>query len=136
MGRNSENYKKCHKSIGMTTKSKENVKMYAKYSKKVKRYWPENVKQLPFFLILQWSRFVFAESKIWIKCNQIETFGFWSLQSNYWMVHKQSKYWMVQNLSKYWIAFHESKFWIACSNYRLNHPMYGLLEHKTEVVFL
>ena len=37
VGRNSENYKKCHKSIGMTTKSKENVKMYAKYSKSVKR---------------------------------------------------------------------------------------------------
>ena len=35
--RNSENYKKCHKSIGMTTKSKENVKMYTKYSKSVKR---------------------------------------------------------------------------------------------------
>ena len=33
-------------------------------------------------------------------------------------------------------SIHESKFWIACSNYRLNHPMYGLLEHKTEVVFL
>ena len=31
---------------------------------------------------------------------------------------------------------HESKFWIACSNYRLNHPIYGLLVHKTEVVFL
>jgi hypothetical protein len=35
--RNSENYKKCHKSIGMTTKSKEDVKMYTKYSKSVKR---------------------------------------------------------------------------------------------------
>ena len=33
-------------------------------------------------------------------------------------------------------SIHKSKFWIACSNYRLNHPMYGLLEHKTEVVFL
>ena len=33
-------------------------------------------------------------------------------------------------------SIQESKFWIACSNYRLNHPMCGLLEHKTEVAFL
>ena len=35
--RNSENCRKCQKSIGMTTKSKEDVKMYTKYSKSVKR---------------------------------------------------------------------------------------------------
>ena len=96
-----------------------------KCQKEVRLAW--ECKKAIFFKIMQWSRFVFAESKIWIKCNQIETFGFWSLQSNYWMVQKQSKYWMVQKWSKYWIAFHESKFWIACSNYRLNHPIYGLL---------
>ena len=69
---------------------------------------------------------MFAESKIWIKCNQIETFGFGPYNPIIGWFKSDPNIGSIQ----------ESKFWIACSNYRLNHPMYGLLGHKTEVVCL
>ena len=113
MERNPENYKKCHKSIGMTTKSKENVKMYAKYSKSVKRYWPKNVKQLPFFS----NSTMIKICVCWIlNLDQMQSnwhILFLVLQSNYWMVQKWSKYWQYSRIQVLDCLF---KFQVELSN--------------------
>ena len=74
---------------------------------------------------------MFAESKIWIKLKHL-VFGPFNPIIG-WFKSDPNIGWFKSdpNIG----SIQESKFWIACSNYRLNHPMCGLLEHKTEVAF-